>query len=509
MASRLERWFRPMQKRLGMVLLVVSMAATTVLLYTLPMVWVSRKTSLMTNQYQDAHWTQFQEVYRHWMSFETPPAFHRGDEPAVKAYLGRHPLLVGLADRRGPLWIREGDHLVPAKHRPEDRLQSSWVEAARRSGRSFHAVPPADHPEHLQGPAMVLLGEPFSMVKRWRVGSPEVEAMIGMVQQGKRPLRLGLRRVKNEERHEGEPAAWSNPGTLQVDYPRDFDSPWTTVGNDEAFGDGWELAALPGQEDLAALMATIRRETRFAQGVYIILAVALSLGLYLRYRSRQRDKLDSDRLASMAHSLKTPLTVLKLRCDSLRLGGLPPETAEAQFLRIGEEVDELVGIIENGLLAMKRIHSPSPKSKVDQSFYEKVRKDLSEAFDLEGRVLRLDYVARDHYAHLPSLRSALVTLLENGLAYGSGQVDMVVLRMGAQTIVQVWDHGPGLPSEEHLRRLGTPFQRFREGEAQGFRREGQGLGLSLLVQMAQQEGWGLEFRNHPGKGFEVLLELPA
>jgi signal transduction histidine kinase len=102
-----------------------------------------------------------------------------------------------------------------------------------------------------------------------------------------------------------------------------------------------------------------------------------------------------------------------------------------------------------------------------------------------------------------------VTLLENALAYGSGQVDMVVLRMGAQTIVQVWDHGPGLPSEEHLRRLGTPFQRFREGEAQGFRREGQGLGLSLLMQMAQQEGWGLEFRNHPGKGFEVLLELPA
>jgi two-component system sensor histidine kinase PfeS len=231
------------------------------------------------------------------------------------------------------------------------------------------------------------------------------------------------------------------------------------------------------------------------------------LGLYLRYRARRQERVDADRIASLAHSLKTPLAVLKLRCDTLRMGLLSQRRAEAEFIRIGEEVDQLVVLIESGLKALRGQGAQTAKHPVPADFYREAVQDLEPVFAQEGRALEVEVGPEPHQAHLSSLRVALSTLLENALVYGRGTTRLRGEAQGRTFVLTVSDEGPGL-SEAQLENLGRPFLRFRDAGAEGFLHEGQGLGLSLLFQVAGEEGWGLVFRSGPGEGFEARIELP-
>jgi signal transduction histidine kinase len=136
-----------------------------------------------------------------------------------------------------------------------------------------------------------------------------------------------------------------------------------------------------------------------------------------------------------------------------------------------------------------------------------VADDLRPGFELEGRALQLNLCGQPGHAPLSSLRAAVLTLLENALGHGRGTVTMETWRTRRRLCIQVKDEGDGLAPHQ-VKALGKPFQRIREAGKEGFLREGQGLGLSLLVQVAEQEGWGLTFASAPGEGFAAILEIP-
>jgi signal transduction histidine kinase len=242
--------------------------------------------------------------------------------------------------------------------------------------------------------------------------------------------------------------------------------------------------------------------------VAALVGAAILLGLWLRHRSRRKAVLDADRLAAMTHSLKTPLAILKFRCDSLRLGRLSPDRADEELLRIGEEVDHLTTIIETGLRVIRGGGPSGPRGQATPAWFQAVAEDLRPGFELERRELEVRLAEEAGHAPLPSLRAAVLTLLENALGHGQGRVTLETWRTRRRFCVQVSDQGEGLAPHQ-LKGLGKPFQRLRAPGREGFQREGQGLGLSLLIQVAEQEGWGLTFSSAPGEGFSVLLEVPA
>jgi len=210
----------------------------------------------------------------------------------------------------------------------------------------------------------------------------------------------------------------------------------------------------------------------------------------------------------MTHSLKTPLAILKFRCDSLRLGRLSPERADEELLRIGDEVDHLTTLIESGLRVIRGGGPSGPRGQATREWFEEVVDDLRPGFELEDRKLNLQLTSDAGRAPLPSLRSAILTLIENALGHGRGLVTLETWRARRRLCIRVSDEGDGLEIHQ-LKALGKPFQRMREEGKEGFLREGQGLGLSLLIQVAEQEGWGLTFQSAPGEGFSALLEVPA
>jgi signal transduction histidine kinase len=355
---------------------------------------------------------------------------------------------------------------------------------------------------------VVLLSDRWLVLKRWRPGSIEVERELNTALAPNRALRMGLIRESDLERTDLKPVPWGAEPNLQTDPQRLVTLPLSTVTKTNAFGDGWNLAGVGFDNQQAAFRKALKRKYWVASGVAGLIGATILLGMWLRHRSRRKAVLDADRLASMTHSFKTPLAILKFRCDSLRLGRLSPDRADEELLKIGEEVDHLTTLIESGLRVIRGGGPSGPRGQATQAWFQEVAEDLRPGFDMEGRELHLRLAPEAGHAPLPSLRAAVLTLVENALGHGRGRVTLETWRARRRFCIQVSDEGDGLEPHQ-LKALGKPFQRLRERGKEGFLREGQGLGLSLLIQVAEQEGWGLTFSSAPGEGFVALLEVPA
>ena len=502
------RWQR-LQQRSGLILLILAGLVTAGLLVIAPAIYVRDQDFNARNAYADAHWADFEAVERHWKELPILPSVRTGQEPEVRQFLERQPLVVAMLDRFGgrTLWVRAGNHLVHATQGAETQLYLDWMRHAEMA-QLFEWNPPRNQdPDFGKTASVVLLSDRWLVIKRWQPGSAEVERELGISLGPKPTLRMGLIRGADLTRDNLPLQGWGKAPHLQADPYRLAYYRMNADIKTNAFGDGWDLVGIPFEDQERAYRMTLRRQLFGSYGVSLILGTAIGLGLWLRHRARRRAVLDADRMASLTHSLKTPLALLKFRCDSLRLGRLSPERADEELLRIGEEVDHLTLIIENGLRVIRGGGSTGPRGQVTPAWLAAVADDLRPGFDAEGRALEVNLSEDAGHAPLTSLRAAVITLLENALGHGRGAVAMETWRIRRRLCLQIRDEGDGLAPHQ-LKALGKPFQRIREAGKEGFLREGQGLGLSLLVQVAEREGWGLTFASAPGEGFAATLEIP-
>ncbi|WP_243303163.1 sensor histidine kinase [Geothrix oryzisoli] len=504
-----SRWQR-LQQRSGIVLLVMAGLITAALLYLAPRYYLSDQYSKAQQAYSDAHWADFEAVERHWKSLPILQTVRRGDEPDVRQFLASQPLVVALLDRfeGRHLWVRDGDRLVPSPDPALTQQYLGWMAHAEMAQRFEWNPPRQQDPDFGKVGTVVLLSDHWLVIKRWHPGSPEVERALAIAFGGRRPLRLGLIREADLERRDLVPQPWGAEPNLQADPQRLAANALSAAIKTNAFGEGWCICGVAFDDEQAAYRSHVRRQRWGVTGVAGFVGLALALGLWLRHRARRKAMLDADRMASMTHSLKTPLAILKFRCDSIRLGRLSPERADEELLKIGEEVDHLTTIIETGLRVIRGGGASGPRGLATPAWIAEVVEDLRPAFELEGRTLDLRLGEASGRAPLPSLRSALLTLVENALTHGEGKVTVETWRVRRRLCLQVTNEGRGLEPHQ-LKALGKPFQRLRTQGKEGFLREGQGLGLSLLVQVAQQEGWGLTFASGPEEGFAATLEIPA
>jgi len=115
-----------------------------------------------------------------------------------------------------------------------------------------------------------------------------------------------------------------------------------------------------------------------------------------------------------------------------------------------------------------------------------------------------------------ALKRALGNLLDNAMFYGHGsgqnkaELSMCEGELGSeeegQVLLTVRDHGPGVP-ESALNQLGQPYTRLDHGTR--LRKDGLGLGLSIVRDIVADHQGSIRFRNHPLGGFEVRLALPS
>jgi signal transduction histidine kinase len=86
------------------------------------------------------------------------------------------------------------------------------------------------------------------------------------------------------------------------------------------------------------------------------------------------------------------------------------------------------------------------------------------------------------------------------------EIEMHRTREANRVVIEVRDHGPGVPRES-LARLFDPF--FRVEPARDRDSGGVGLGLAIVRQAALFHGGSVSAQNQPDEGLIVRLEFPV
>jgi signal transduction histidine kinase len=216
-------------------------------------------------------------------------------------------------------------------------------------------------------------------------------------------------------------------------------------------------------------------------------------------------KAEKELLANVSHELRTPLARIKV---AMELIDAHDESVRRRLATVGEEVDELDRLIADVLTASRLDLASLPLRKVRIDLPALVAKGRDRALALEPR-LRIEGQVEPGLAvdaDEALLSRAVDNLLDNARKYGNGSgISLEARRDGADAVIAVRDHGPGIPQSE----LKSVFDPFFRGEGARGRATGFGLGLSLARRVAEAHGGSARAENAEGGGARIELRLPV
>jgi signal transduction histidine kinase len=189
-------------------------------------------------------------------------------------------------------------------------------------------------------------------------------------------------------------------------------------------------------------------------------------------------------VADASHQLRTPLTALRLRLDTLE--DVIGEDRHADYELVIAETQRLSRLVD-GLLALARaegMHAERQPLDLVASVDERV--DLWSALaDERGVTLAADLPETPAVASLVPghLEQILDNLIANALDVvdRGGRIDVDVASTPTGATVTVTDNGPGLTPDE----CAHAFDRFWRGRLQGNSRNGSGLGLAIVAELVR------------------------
>jgi two-component system sensor histidine kinase KdpD len=217
------------------------------------------------------------------------------------------------------------------------------------------------------------------------------------------------------------------------------------------------------------------------------------------------EALRSSLLSAVSHDLRTPLAVITgaattlLRADEDRL----PAAARADLLAsIVDDARRLERVLGN-LLQLTRVESGLVPSREWIPVEELVGAALTRLEEALGdRAVVLDVPPDVIAAVDPVLfEQVLINLIENALKHGAPPIELGARREGVAIVLEVRDHGAGIPARIEARL----FDRFVRASTA----PGAGLGLAVVRAIVEAHGGKVTADAPPGGGARFRIELPA
>lgn len=221
-------------------------------------------------------------------------------------------------------------------------------------------------------------------------------------------------------------------------------------------------------------------------------------------RRRLADSLEQQRrfVADASHELRSPLAVIRSNLSFLeRQPGADPADRESAAADSARAAVAMTNLIDD-LLRLARLDADQPDRQARVSIAEAVKQaaDRSAAgADLVVGPIPEVVVHGD----LEDLTRLLVNLIVNARTHGRPPIEIEVDDTGAEVVLEVRDHGPGLPPGQE-ERIFDRFYRIDQARSGG----GTGLGLAIARGLAEQHGGTLIASNRPTGGAVFTLHLP-
>ena len=205
-------------------------------------------------------------------------------------------------------------------------------------------------------------------------------------------------------------------------------------------------------------------------------------------------------IADAAHQLRTPLAGAQAQLE-LALLEEDPEQHKYLLNRVNESMDRLTHTISQLLSLARNQQDALHKAEltpVDLSeIAQKVTTDMVPTAIKKG--IDLGFEESDQPTIIlgdrKRLNEMLYNLIDNALLYtpAYGKVTVNVRHEAGEIVLSVEDNGPGIPKSEHEK----VFERFHRVMGSG--QEGSGLGLSIVMEIAQSHQATVEIVDEPNK----------
>jgi two-component system sensor histidine kinase KdpD len=225
-------------------------------------------------------------------------------------------------------------------------------------------------------------------------------------------------------------------------------------------------------------------------------------------REVEAEQLRNALLSSVSHDLRTPLAVITGTASTLLEGAesIDPTTRVDLTKSILDGAERLNRLIRN-LLDMTKLESGTVKVKKEWSSIEEVVGSALTRLDarLRGRPVQvkvpmdLPLMAFDPLL----IEQVLINLLENAAKYSDGPIDVFAFHGADEAMVEIADHGAGIPPGEETRIFEKFHRAVREGGPSGV-----GLGLAICRAIITAHSGKLWAQNREGGGASFRFVLP-
>jgi signal transduction histidine kinase len=312
------------------------------------------------------------------------------------------------------------------------------------------------------------------------------------------------------QREAGERVRIESPhGAVLVSTGPERHGPAASIIPTRTLSGDWQIRAWDG------LVVTHAHDPSTLAVAAILSVALLASGVVLFSQQKRALKLASERVSfvnRVSHELGTPLTNLALNLDlATEVLTARPAEARRRLGLVAEEIERLSRLVANVLTFSRRERDTLELKPARCAPGEIIRRTLESfrpALERRGIRIEAEIEADDPVLLDPDALSQITgNLLSNVEKYAAagGWLGLEAGQEGNWLILEVRDHGPGIPAA-FRQRIFTPFERVLQTTNEGA--SGTGLGLAIGRDLALRMGGTLELVESP-QGAVFRLKIPA
>jgi signal transduction histidine kinase len=221
------------------------------------------------------------------------------------------------------------------------------------------------------------------------------------------------------------------------------------------------------------------------------------------------DQHQRELVANVSHELRTPISALRATLENVVDGVVAPEpallrTMLAQTERLQRLVTQLLDLsrLESGGTPLHKLTFPVV-DLLDAVADEAALHSPDLVFDVQIEPDDLAVAGDPERLH-----QVVANLVENAARFAPDDTAVVLRarRSGAEVVLEVEDHGPGIPAES----LSRVFERFyRTDEARSADEGGSGLGLAIARWIVELHGGAIRAETVAPHGCRMVVRLPG
>jgi len=235
------------------------------------------------------------------------------------------------------------------------------------------------------------------------------------------------------------------------------------------------------------------------EGDYVseLMPLADNLNLLIENERRQRERYRTS-LANLAHSMKTPLSIIRNAVSTLDPTKATEDSFRGEMLKQVAHMDELIGYqLERAVAASTRV--TRTKTAVIP-LLEKLISAMQKVYCDKGLTIEENIIAADFSGDDRDFMEAAGNLLDNACKFGRKQVQITLVDLGQQLKIVIEDDGPGIALKARDRVL-------NRGSRLDSVEPGQGIGLSVVNEIAERYQGSLRILDSDLGGVKVELVL--